>query len=173
LSGEHGNRMQRIWWSRNGKHFPLMCLPRELRALIYRHALETYVYPQENLGTIKHVRPSDGDFCREAGRQASEAPNYSLLRVSKQVYAEAKAAPWRGTPKHFVCPQQTEDVIINANVGPAYNWLTKLHLNFSLDDHYDFLGIKIEPFLHIRSQDSRSALLKSISNLEEVEFFFR
>jgi hypothetical protein len=32
-------RAQRAWWNVNGKHFPLMKLPKELRLMIFEHAL--------------------------------------------------------------------------------------------------------------------------------------
>lgn len=78
------------WWKANGKHFPLMELPAEIREIIYTHTLPDKVVPWPK-SRVRGVNPF-----KQAQLAASN--NFSLLLVSKQVYHEAKDTLFSYTP---------------------------------------------------------------------------
>jgi hypothetical protein len=44
--GERALRTQQIWWEKNGKHFPLLQLPPELRINVYEQVIGKDLYPR-------------------------------------------------------------------------------------------------------------------------------
>ncbi|KAK3057920.1 hypothetical protein LTR09_000996 [Extremus antarcticus] len=82
-------QQQSRWWLSNGKHFPLVKLPGELRNKIYVYALGDKIKPFP-----KHEsRPSKTTHRSES--------NAALLRVSKLIYREASDVLFTFTPFHI------------------------------------------------------------------------
>lgn len=81
----------------NGKSFPLMSLPAELRDTVYEYALGPYLYPfkkeptarvQATTYVVSKIHRGNGNPAQNGGRlhrAAHSPPNLALLRVSKQV----------------------------------------------------------------------------------------
>jgi len=174
---------QQVWWQKTGMCFPLLRLPAELRALVYRHALGENIYPHtrydQSLGTEKLTLGSIYyNVPIEQGRQPaiaarSDPPNYEILALSKSIRKEALKAVWVGTWKHFVRPSYFADAL-GANVIPlTYAWLTRLHLNFSSEDYFSFFGVSIDPNVSLSPANSKGQLLSNISELRHLELSFR
>jgi hypothetical protein len=79
----YAERAQQEWWNRNGKHFPLLNFPKELRLTILSHVVGGG--PRMYLNTYRDRDPSIARQYVRMGRSA----NKSIFRVSKQVRAEA------------------------------------------------------------------------------------
>ncbi|KAF2830776.1 hypothetical protein CC86DRAFT_379017 [Ophiobolus disseminans] len=60
FTGKHGDRLQRGWWKVNGKTFPFLGLPAELRNKVYMYAFESELYPLSTYHAISN-RVSDTD----------------------------------------------------------------------------------------------------------------
>ncbi|KAF2276772.1 uncharacterized protein EI97DRAFT_417785 [Westerdykella ornata] len=180
---------QQVWWRCNGKHFPLMDLPTELYFEVLRHALGGEIHPFVIGGPDMHLEtrtvPRRGGQSHVVlGRQAyssrenavpgTEPPNYALLRVSKQVRREALNAAWVGTRKCFVTPPSFFKVISLAHKPSAqYNWISKVELDFTISDWFDFFGVEIHPALHASAGFSMGPLLQGINTLKSLRLRFR
>lgn len=116
-------RSQQLWWKKTNMTFRLMDLPKELQLNIYQHVLggEFYLACEEGspdrvmLGHPQnwdHYRPNTTKFQYHRKPEHGiwvgcglTAPNFAILRVSKQVKEEALEAAWVGTPKIFYRPR--------------------------------------------------------------------
>jgi hypothetical protein len=172
---------QQLWWSITGKHFPLMKLPKELRTVVYEHALGENVYPHYHryialgidqliLGSDHGNCPGDDEDFREAGARP-HAPNYKILALNKRIRQEALEAGWNGTWKHFVSPFYLINALSDGLSPLGYNWLTRLQLNFTLDAYFTFFGVSFAPIAHRLS--GNGDVLQGIGGLKHLELFFR
>jgi len=181
---------QQKWWSKNGRVFRLMDLPRELRLLIFQQALGRFIHPATlynrhsgqkhvTLGCWRKNNPeydmcrSDNDWNRIQAEERYSPPNYALLRISRLVYTEALEGAWEGTRKHFISPEDLFDVLEAPNVPVRLNWLTKIQLNFCTQDYLLFLGLTANPAIRIDPSSSNGHQLKAIATLKDLEIHFR
>ncbi|KAF2130663.1 hypothetical protein P153DRAFT_356391 [Dothidotthia symphoricarpi CBS 119687] len=168
-----------LWWDRNGRHFRLMDLPMEICSTIFRHILGENIYPvapydstrrayQVLLG-LKEVNIPEAE---DAGARP-DAPNYAILGVNKQVRREAVCAGWEGTRKQFTAVHMLERVLSTTATPCSYNWLNRVHLNFSIGGLFHFFGVEIDPVVHITAARSMGHLLQGVDTLKHLELFFR
>jgi hypothetical protein len=54
----------------------------------------------------------------------------------------------------------------------ASGLLSRIHLDFGVNEYLSFLGIRIEPHIHLHASVRNSYPLKSIKRLKRVEMFF-
>lgn len=183
--------VQQTWWRKNGKVFRLMDLPQEIRLIILKHALGGFIHPaaaynhssreyQVTLGCTSRNNPDKMNYEHsESNRDSMQAkkkfssPNYALFRVNKQVHGEALIAGWQGSRKHFVTPGYLIDVLGATQVPVISNWLSKIQLNFSTEDYFRFIGLSVNPDLHLNSFSSMGLHLSNIATLEDLELHFR
>jgi hypothetical protein len=96
------------------------------------------------LGPAATIKRPESEWFRYPGKWTGrEAPNYNLLRVSKQVRAEALQAGWVGTWKHFKSDTVCYKVLTCAISPVTLNWLAKVELDFDFDQWFEFLGMAI------------------------------
>ncbi|KAF2659956.1 hypothetical protein K491DRAFT_688810 [Lophiostoma macrostomum CBS 122681] len=105
------------------------------------------------------------------------APQLSILRVSKQVYAEAMKAGWEGTRKCFF-DLHVFEVIADSEAGPKsqFNCLGKIELNFTHKMYFQFFGVEDDASnhtIHLDSSKSKGSYLTRIPNLTELRIRFR
>ncbi|KAF2657871.1 hypothetical protein K491DRAFT_756472 [Lophiostoma macrostomum CBS 122681] len=184
---------QRLWWSRNRKVFPLMELPAEVRAVLYRHILGSYIYPSLQsdadeqdvivaLGKRHASYYGDNILDRHSSHASyfnlnavriydAQPPNLTLLRLNHQVREEALKAGWEGNTKYFVTASAFEHVIRNP-YPPPYNWLTDLELSFSILQYFKMFGVGIAPDMHIDPSSSIGPLLQGITGLKTLRLRF-
>jgi hypothetical protein len=138
---------QAVWWERNGKRFPLMRLPAEIRLKILEYAMGDVMHPctgyseassrQVILGPAGNIKRSESEWFRYPEEwSGKEPPNYNLLRVSKQVRAEALQAGWVGTWKHFKWATVCHKVLTCAICPVNLNWLAKVELDFDFNQWF-------------------------------------
>jgi hypothetical protein len=72
---------QARWWLANGKKFPLLDLPAELRNLIYGHVFGAFVEPYPT-ARARRLGPSTYNTL-------AKTPNFNLLQTCKLVHNEA------------------------------------------------------------------------------------
>ncbi|KAJ4359478.1 uncharacterized protein N0V89_000032 [Didymosphaeria variabile] len=169
LKGDMGIKAQQIWWKNTGKHFPLMALPAELRALIFQQTLGGNIYPSYFYTRIGIE--TDMDNMVDPG-SSPHCPNPDILLASKQVYKEAREAVWEGTTKHFCFDSHFEEVLSYPSLWPTYNWLTSVQLSFPLDEYFTFFGIEIGPTLQFQPNGGPAEPVKSLHSLREIELYF-
>ncbi|KAF2274946.1 uncharacterized protein EI97DRAFT_459896 [Westerdykella ornata] len=106
-------------------------------------------------------------------------PNLALLRVNKQVHAEASYAMWELTRKCFINRQMFANVLA-AQPGSArnYTWLKRIQLDFTNKQYFEFLGIAIDERTKQMRLDGNTrqceVLLKSsIPTLQALDIRFR
>jgi hypothetical protein len=174
-----------------------MELPAELRAVLYRHILGSYIHPrQEYDPTLRHnqtrvrvalgtsglasyyggnildrYRDNGGSFDPHAKIYGAQPPNVKLFRLNHQVREEALKAGWEGTIKYFTAPGYLEEVLNNPH-PPPYQWLTDLELQFSVLEYFEMFGVSIAPTMHIDPSDSKGHLLQGITGLKTVRLRF-
>jgi hypothetical protein len=54
---------------------------------------------------------------------------------------------------------------------PNYKWLTRIHLDFTIDEYFEFFGISTT--LPLQLQNDNDHLLRAIDGLRHLELFFR
>jgi hypothetical protein len=190
---------QRHWWARNGRTFPLMRLPAEVRRMIYVHILGSKIYPDQDGSDVSfalsvQVRlytcdetsrdPYKYDFLKPyksnnwhvCGFEPS-FPNFDILRlgghVGQQIRQEALEAGWQATRKHFIDPWPFERVML-CQRPPNYNWIAKIELDFTLLGWFRFFGVGFDPRIVVWD-DHRSrcpGLLRDITTLRDLRFHF-
>lgn len=165
-------------------------LPQELRANIFRHVVGENIYPEDHYDPISRqskvvFRPK---YCVHGPErynhpeglghnaiQRPDLPNYRILAVSKQVRREALEAGWMGTYKHFLAARHLF-AALGADVKPTeFNWLSKVHLNFTVKKYFEFFGLRINPQVHIVEANSMGRRLQGLTKrrLEHLELYFR
>ncbi|KAL1594610.1 hypothetical protein SLS60_010371 [Paraconiothyrium brasiliense] len=169
LKGYMGIEAQKKWWKINGKHFPLMALPAELRALIFQQTLGGNIFP-EYLYTRIGINTEWYNLVDPGSNP--DTPNPGILLASKQVYKEAREAVWEGTTKHFCDDLELREVLSRPALWPAYNWLTSIQLSLNLEDYFTCFGIEIDPTLQFQPIGGTGELLKSLHSVRKIELYF-
>ncbi|KAF2276771.1 uncharacterized protein EI97DRAFT_442141 [Westerdykella ornata] len=190
---------QRQWWKRNGKTFPLMKLPVEVRMNIYKHVLGGKIYLStadsrhggdqivtlwshdswDGMPTPPHagyygpLPARSSNWWMDLDAFAPSRPSYSILWVSKEVHDEATGVVWSGTWKCFLSPSLFHDVL-QARLPNRYTWLTRIELDFGFCQYFDFFGVTIFPSLS-KTESEYEGLLLSMryENLRDVRLRFR
>lgn len=175
---------QRRWWRNNGKRFPILNLPAELRALIYLHALRENIYPVMcpisvgNQSTVCLGRPNEdqrsrGYFQVVDACERLDPPNYSTLALSKGTRIEVLKAAWQGTWKNFCSPYSLHRVM-NVSITPNHvNWLTRVHVNFTVHDYFRELGVDMDPIARFQTpMHGAGQIFQNILGLNHLELCF-
>jgi hypothetical protein len=186
-------RSQQRWWSVNGKSFPLMDLPPEVRVILLQHVMGSEIYLDtmyKNGQThVVQARASRSQwYDRSIAFQpfGPDVPNNNVLLVSKQVRIEALKATWEGTWKHFMWDSKVNfngrnmrispfDTVMTAVRPGPWNWISKIELNYSTQAWFWFFNIEVWPRVHFSRAMPRltnGALLKEISTLKELRLVF-
>ncbi|KAF2500931.1 hypothetical protein BU16DRAFT_185878 [Lophium mytilinum] len=157
--GDVGFRKQAQWWASNGKQFRVMELPKELRLAVFGQAIgmdlfpETYSRATEEsdetcVASLGHgyTPPEEWEGTVRRG-DIVDAPNFALLRVSKQVYEECKDAAFLG--RVSFADQRHADILplLKAPEVPIPNVLTHIGLSLSLMEYIYFFGVRVQPWL--------------------------
>lgn len=190
---------QQAEWDRNGKTFPLMDLPPEVRAIILRHVMGSKIYPQERSYygytyvfrseesedfEFEGYEPRDGlfpnymyEYPKRFNPFRTTAPNDEILRIrgrtGRLIREEALKAAWEGAWKVFAKPAHLQNVLQFGVIPPrGFNWISKVELNFSTAEYFDFFGVSLRPRVHVRVQDSNGPLLGQIPTLRKLALAF-
>ncbi|KAF2737032.1 hypothetical protein EJ04DRAFT_574885 [Polyplosphaeria fusca] len=191
------------WWKCTGKVFDIFALPAEIRELIYRHCLGQKLNLQSVQGRVVLGRgfPSFPDInlkfpnfpanysARELIRESYDdprvqprmvfvdKPDLNLLRLNKQVRAEALHAVWTHTRKSFLDPSVLEDVLSCGNT-PSFSWLRRIELNFGTFEYIEFFGLFWRPYRPSRwgrrwdRPQVAASCLQSMPTLEDLQICF-
>lgn len=125
-------RQQADWWKENGKVFPLMKLPVEVREMVFDHVWGPKIEPYPTNSSRKLTKM--GKLSRQA-----RMPNAAILRVSRRVAAESSNILYLRTPfliehygvlKAFTCNIDQRNLILHLEL--AYSHDDFMHL-FSTD----------------------------------------
>ncbi|KAF2110603.1 hypothetical protein BDV96DRAFT_603691 [Lophiotrema nucula] len=193
------------WWQRNGKTFPLMELPSEIRLIIFEYALGGELYPLPTIWREGYYYSDDLESKQQApismgiglkremleygritemiyggyeyaipDRSNISAPCTALQLVSKDVQEGVLKAGWEGLRKCFLC-HQIFTAVADSKTGLAvrFNFLGKIRLDFTNDSWFRFLGIEIHPIFQQDATQSLARYLSSLSELTDLEIFFR
>lgn len=121
---------RQIWWGKTGQRFPIMRLPAELRALVYKHTLGEIIHPHtyHNQATgglevtlgVKLKDISNYHEHEDFAWARSDTPDYNILSLNRQTRHEALKAGCESTWKKFTTPVHSRDVLNPAVVSPPY-----------------------------------------------------
>jgi hypothetical protein len=109
----------------------------------------------------------------QGGSARADAPNYAIMCLDKQTRDEVLQAGWAGTWKHFTGLLDLSDVLGTSNPPSDYDWLNRIHLNFSIAEYLRLFGVIIDPFVHIQPSRNQGPLLQGISIIKHLELFFQ
>jgi hypothetical protein len=162
--------------------FPIMNLPAELRREILLQTLGGNIYPnartKQGMSGLEVTLGSKFQNCpislgpKDRPVPRPDPPNYTILRVDKQIHDEAQKAAWQGTTKHFTSPLMMEQVIQAPNSPSEYRWLTHIQLCMNTNECFIFFGIDIDPVLRLLPQPSKGRMLQGITSLKSFEIVF-
>lgn len=144
---------QQLWWSQNGKTFPFMKLPTEIRLNIYKEAFGPVVVPFRYWST-RRPRRSHGFL------HITHAPTLALLTVSKQVHVEAfevlQKSPVYGLGSGLHLVQFLR------HIGPdPTHYIRKLELSFTHADYLSYFGARL-------TTTSKDHACKSVAMLRQL-----
>ncbi|KAF1957181.1 hypothetical protein CC80DRAFT_491986 [Byssothecium circinans] len=133
------NEAQRKWWTCNGKYFPILELPCELRLNILEYVLGENIRPHTTRdgGEVKVVLGFGRVMWETVPR-----PNYAIFGVNKQLHDEALRVGWTYSQKHFHYFENLRDVVLCPNPPTAPRWLSNVTLHFSISDLFGMLDLK-------------------------------
>ncbi|KAI4942797.1 hypothetical protein J4E91_009716 [Alternaria rosae] len=151
---------QRLWWEGTGQAFRLLDLPLEMREAIYLHVIGPVVVPDivTQRGGAEKLVLGYGlayDNPERVGRNRDpniQRPNMCIMRVSRQVKAEATQVANRDTVKRFttlrtrgdgIGPAASPDVIWRklGQIATPANFLKRLQLEMTATEFLAFGGI--------------------------------
>ena len=195
-------QMTRTFWQRNGRVFRFLDLPADARNVVYEHVLGREIYPlpkmhkmwvddewvrqitnvvlgvgytRKLVDTASYQNMGFDKFVPEAC-EPIHAPNLAILRVCKQVSAEALKIGWESPLKCFNDDQMFV-LIAEAKLGPLqkFNCLNKIQLNFTLKGWFRFFGVKVDPTISLDESNSKAAFLTKakLPKLHHFEMRFR
>ncbi|TKA81198.1 hypothetical protein B0A55_02630 [Friedmanniomyces simplex] len=121
------SELQAQWWAANGKTFPLLQLPRELRDVIYANAFGPKIEPYPTSRVRK-------------GAIAKPQRGAALMRVSKQVLAEVRSLLERQTP--FLIEHKRIMALLLASPSRRTH-IRRLELALSHNEFLKLFGFKI------------------------------
>lgn len=177
------------WWQKNGKHFPLMKLPGELRDLIYLHVLGE-VTPRlrdpilpRRISTGSTDRPEPDLHIVADIERVCRFPNAFLLSVSKDVRREATSAGWLRSVKLFLGDIPfVKTMKFHKSIIPSNRWLSQIHFTLPPHKYLEEFGVKWRMYhrnlgnlgnLALESRDLKMAEhLRSIKTLRWLELEF-
>lgn len=150
---------QENWWRSNGKVFRLLDLPAELRDRIYHFVL------------VKPVNPYPRSRARRLGYpgqiyMAARNPTAALMRVSRQINAEASHVLYRDTPFIISHKQVLHEVITNPLLASN---IRHLHLSLSHAAYCSAFGFKFNDILDHSSPYARSVEALRVMRLTSLE----
>lgn len=125
-------RRQADWWKENGKVFPLMKLPVEIREMVFDQVWGPKIEPYPTNSSRKLTKMG------KSARQA-RMPNAGILRTSRQIAAEASNTLYLRTP--FLIEHYGVLKAFTCNIDQR-NLIRHLELAYSHDD-----------FMHLFSTD--------------------
>ncbi|KAH6865960.1 hypothetical protein BKA58DRAFT_320239 [Alternaria rosae] len=151
---------QRLWWEGTGQAFRLLDLPLEMREAIYLHVIGPVVVPDvvTQRGGAEKLVLGYGlsyDNPERIGRNRDpniQRPNMCIMRVSRQVKAEATQVANRDTVKRFttlrtrgdgIGPATSPDEIWRklGQIATPANFLKRLQLEMTATEFLAFGGI--------------------------------
>jgi hypothetical protein len=163
---------QQIWWDNMRKHkgkcFPVMSLPKDVRLELYQHILGSFIYPHSQ---SVRLMDSTSDWAYHDLVVLGHNANCRIFRGNKQMRREAMDAGWVGTTKYFKDSDCFRHIMW-ATPPPKVNWLTKIHLDFGMNQHFAMLGVYVNPGIHINADLCAGPLLKEIKSLKDLTLEF-
>lgn len=133
------------FWSANGRTFPFLDLPAELRNEVYRFAMCPKAYPYKYKNN-----PIQSKYFH-----IDEAPNTSLLRVNKLVRREASMILFKDTAFCFF--ENFSPLFFSQAVGPIHKGsLRELELSFNHMGFLNFFGADLG-YEHTKLEEPEAA----------------
>ncbi|KXT01462.1 hypothetical protein AC578_9528 [Pseudocercospora eumusae] len=181
--GDGGVKQQSQWWSKNGKTFPFMGLPAELREEVYRGVLGEDMYPQTFFGGKWKfgVGTTDDDGWKSSLRKldhtAKRVPLFDLAikRANRQINEEVEHFLWTSTRKCMADHLYFDDFLRHRFTDmPGLNNLTRLELDFSHREFILFFKIPLRPFEHFEGFGYRQLAekLRCLHSVQELTLRF-
>ncbi|KAF2276758.1 uncharacterized protein EI97DRAFT_490228 [Westerdykella ornata] len=191
---------QQISWAKNGKSFPFMRLPPEIRRIIYREVIGDEIHPfkvaKGGPVTLGRPVPRDApfsytsDFFERVLRMGKAYVNLNILYTNRKIRGEALQAAWEGTWKHFENSYNFQDIATefvqddgrgrfsSPSIGrpQGYNWLSRIELNLYTREYFEFFGARltlVHRQVQFDWQQSPGALLRTIPTLTHLSLGFK
>ena len=172
---------QQRWWDSNGKTFPLLSLPPEMREAIYLQIVGPVVLP-ELIATRATVGRglTDGGSGREGARRDPDIPkpNMSIMRVCKLVRREAMQVAFRDTRKRFrtlgsLSHSFSPLLRFMSTLSSHTSFLRTVQLEMSAAQYFHFFGVHPRRGEPLRAMSSRcSDMLTVLKALQELDLRF-
>ena len=128
------SEQQQRWWLANGKTFPFLQLPSEIRDIVYRYAMGPRVEPYPS----SRVR----GLGRSNAMLVARMPNTSLLYVCRLVYNEASAILFKGTPFFIDQPGILSRLLSNGPESQGCTRIRQLELSLTHAQYFILFGIE-------------------------------
>lgn len=171
---------QRRWWDRNGKTFPLLTLPREMRDAIYLQILGHVIIPKHYKGNVVLGLGLKQQTPREGTRRDPDVhrPNMRIMQVCTQVKREATEVVTRDATKRFRLLSSAVPVLCHflqfVDISTRAGFLRVMQLEMSAKKFFAFIGITPLPLapLHRDLGPRGVDYLKHIPSLQKLDFRF-
>lgn len=131
--------IQHLWWSRNGKSFRFLDLPREIRDMIYLFCIGSSIYPRSSYRDA--IRLPLGCGRRTRDHNNVERPNLAIALANKQLYEEAMKAAWEDTVKCFGDAKRLKEFLrVCSSANRPHNLTMTFKLCFDHRQYLMFFG---------------------------------